>query len=106
MPKYLFRAAYTAAGAEGIASAGGSSRRDAVAHTLAGVGGKLESFHFGFGDSDAYVIAELPDDEAAVALSLVVNGSGGATVSTTPLLTPEQVDEAAKRSVDYRPPGG
>ncbi len=52
-----------------------------------------------------YVIVDLPDNEAVAALALTVNAAGGATVKTTVLLTPEQVDEAAKRSVDYRPPG-
>jgi uncharacterized protein with GYD domain len=105
MPKYLIQASYTPQGVEGVRSEGGSSRRDAVADTASSLGGQLESFHFGFGDDDAYVIADLPDNEAAAALALTVNAAGGATVKTTVLLTPEQVDEAAKRSVDYRPPG-
>jgi uncharacterized protein with GYD domain len=71
----------------------------------AGLGGKVDSFYFGFGERDAYVVVELPDNEAAAAAALAVNASGGATVKTTVLLTPEQVDEAAKRSTDYRPPG-
>ena len=37
--------------------------------------------------------------------ALSVNAAGGATVRTVVLLTPEEVDAAAKRSVDYRPPG-
>jgi uncharacterized protein with GYD domain len=69
------------------------------------LGGQLESFYFGFGDRDAYVILDVPDDEAAAAVAMTVNAAGGATVRTTVLLTPEQVDEAAKRSVDYRAPG-
>jgi GYD domain len=44
------------------------------------LGGKLESFYFAFGDVDAYVTVELPDNEAATAVALAVNGSGGATV--------------------------
>jgi uncharacterized protein with GYD domain len=51
------------------------------------------------------VLVDVPDNEAAVAVALAVNSSGGATTRTTVLLTPEQVDEAAQRSVDYRPPG-
>ena len=69
------------------------------------VGGKLESFHFAFGDRDAIVLVELPDDEAAAAVALIVNSAGGATAKTTVLLTPKQVDEAANRAVEYRPPG-
>ncbi len=105
MPKYLFEASYTREGVAGVRSAGGSSRRDAVAATAKSLGGELESFHFAFGKHDAYVVVDLPDDEAATAVALTVNAAGGATVRTTVLLTPEQVDEAARRSVDYHPPG-
>ena len=105
MSKYLILASYTQEGASGVRAKGGTSRRDAVGAAIAGVGGQLESFYFGFGDHDAYVTADLPDNEAAAAVAMTVNASGGATVSTVVLLTPEQVDEAAKRSVDYRPPG-
>jgi uncharacterized protein with GYD domain len=89
----------------GVQAKGGSSRRDAIATMAEGMGGQLESFYFGFGEHDAFVVIDLPDHEAAAAVALAVNASGGATVKTTVLLTPEQVDEAAKRSVDYRPPG-
>ena len=105
MPKYLFEAMYTPEGVKGVQSAGGSSRREAVAHVAESVGGTLESFHFAFGERDAYVIADLPNNEAAAAVALTVNASGGAGVKTTVLLTPEELDAAAKRSVDYRPPG-
>src|SRR3954452_22898152 len=65
----------------------------------------LESFYFAFGDTDAYVIVDATDTEAATAVALAVNASGGATVKTVVLLTPEEVDAAAQRAVDYRPPG-
>jgi uncharacterized protein with GYD domain len=105
MAKFLIEASYTQSGIEGVQASGGTSRRDAVAAAVSGLGGALESFHFGFGDHDAYVIVDLPDNEAAAATALAVTAAGGATTKTTVLLTPEQVDEAAKRSVDYRPPG-
>jgi uncharacterized protein with GYD domain len=105
MPKFLIEASYTLDGVKGVQTAGGTSRRDAIAQLAESVGGRLESFHFGFGDRDAYVIVDLPDNESAAAVALTVNASGGATVRTIVLLTPEEVDAAAKRSVDYRPPG-
>jgi uncharacterized protein with GYD domain len=105
MPRYLIEASYTNAGVKGVQSAGGSSRRDAVRATLEGLGGSLECFYFGFGEHDAYVIGELPDNEAAAAVALAVNASGGATTKTTVLLAPEEVDSAAQKSVDYRAPG-
>jgi uncharacterized protein with GYD domain len=105
MSKFLFEASYTTDGIKGVQSAGGSSRRDAVAQVAESVGGKLESFYFAFGERDAYVVVELPDNESAAAVALTVNAAGGATVKTVVLLTPEEVDGAAKRSVDYKPPG-
>jgi uncharacterized protein with GYD domain len=105
MPKFLFEASYTPDGVKGVQSAGGSSRRDAIAKMTEDMGGKLESFHFAFGDTDAYVIVDIPDTEGATAVALAVNASGAATVKTVMLLTPEEVDAAAQRSVDYRPPG-
>jgi uncharacterized protein with GYD domain len=105
MPKFLIEASYTLEGVQGLRSAGGSSRRDAVAHALESAGGSLEHFYFAFGDTDAYVIVDLPDAEAAAAVALTVNSAGGATTKTVLLLTPEEVDAAAKRSVEYRPPG-
>ncbi|HVF77551.1 MAG TPA: GYD domain-containing protein [Solirubrobacteraceae bacterium] len=105
MPKFLFEASYTLDGVKGVQSAGGSSRRDAVAQVADSVGGDMECFYFAFGDADAFVIVDLPDNESAAAVALTVNAAGGATVRTTVLLTPEDVDAAAQRSVDYRPPG-
>jgi uncharacterized protein with GYD domain len=105
MPKYLIKARYTIDGVKGVASAGGSARRSAVDETVQSLGGSLESFYFAFGDTDAYVIAELPDNEAAAAIALQVGASGGASTETVPLLTPEEVDSAAQRTVPYRPPG-
>jgi hypothetical protein len=57
------------------------------------------------GGDDRYVIVDAPENESATAVALTVNAAGGATVKTVVLLTPEEVDAAAKRSVEYRPPG-
>ena len=70
------------------------------------VGGTLEAFYFAFGGADAYVIADLPDNETAAAVAVTVNGSDRASVETVVLLTPEQVDAAARKDVDFRPAGG
>jgi uncharacterized protein with GYD domain len=105
VPKYMIEASYTQTGVKGIQSAGGSSRRDAIATLAQSVGGSIESLYFAFGDADVYVVVDMPDNQAAAAVALAVNSSGAVTTKTTVLLTPEEVDEAAKRSVDYRPPG-
>ena len=105
MPKYLFQSSYTTAGFEGVRSQGGSSRRAATEETLKSLGGALESFYFSFGDHDVHIVVDLPDNEAAAAAALAVGATGALACKTTVLLTPEQVDEAAERSVAYTPPG-
>jgi uncharacterized protein with GYD domain len=106
MPKYLLKASYSTSGMKGVAKEGGTGRVDAVRHATASVGGTLEAFYFAFGDHDAYVIVDLPDNETAAAIALTVNASGGAAVETVALLSPEEVDAAAKKNVDFRPAGG
>lgn len=105
MPKYMIEASYTADGLKGVLAKGGSSRRDVVATMAAEMGGSLESFHFAFGDADAYVILDMPDNVSVAAAAMTVSASGAAAAKTTVLLTPEEVDEAAKQSVNYVPPG-
>jgi uncharacterized protein with GYD domain len=105
MPKYLFQASYTEAGLKGLLKEGGSKRREAVEQALKGLGGTLEAFYYAFGDVDVYAIADLPDNVSSTAFSLIVNSAGTAKVKTVVLLTPEEADQATKKSVDYRPPG-
>ena len=106
MPKYLLRANYTESGMKGLVKEGGTKRREAASKAIEGLGGKVEAFYYGFGDNDAYVIVDSPDDVTAAAVCLAVGATGAVTTNTTALLTPEDVDEAVKKSVDYRPPGG
>jgi uncharacterized protein with GYD domain len=105
MAKFLITASYTAEGAKGLMKEGGSGRRAAVQKVLDSVGGKLEAFYFAFGKDDAFVIVDVPDNASVVAVSLAVNASGVVRVSTTPLISPDDLDAASKKSVGYRPPG-
>lgn len=105
MPKYLVEATYSSEGAKGVLKTGGSARRKIVEETTAEVGGKLEAFYFAFGARDAIIIVDVPNNAAAAALSMAVNASGAIRSNTTPLLTPEEIDEAAKDHVVYRAPG-
>jgi uncharacterized protein with GYD domain len=105
MAKYLWQASYTPQGAQGLQEDGGTARRAAVKRLVEQAGGKLESFYFALGESDAYVIADLPDAKTAAAVSLAVNAVGAARLRTVVLLTPEEIDASAKQAVDYRPPG-
>jgi uncharacterized protein with GYD domain len=105
MPKFLITGSYTAEGARGLMKEGGSGRRAAVQKALDGVGGKLEAFYFAFGKDDAYVIVDVPDNASVIAVSLAVNASGVVRVSTTPLISPDELDAASKKSIGFRAPG-
>src|SRR4051794_31699948 len=105
MPKYLFEARYTTEGAKGLAREGGSERRAAIAKMAEGLGGKLETFYYAFGDVDAYTIIDLPDNVSAAAIALAVSQGGAATLKTVVLISPEEMDKAGKKAVEYRPPG-
>ncbi|BBK38030.1 hypothetical protein STAQ_31080 [Allostella sp. ATCC 35155] len=104
MAKYLLEVRYNSEGAKGLARSGGSERRDVVSKMLQGFGGTLECFYFAFGEVDAYVIVDVADQATMAAAALAVNQAGAATVRTVVLLTPEDVDKAAKVTMDYTPP--
>jgi uncharacterized protein with GYD domain len=101
----MLNASYTVDGTKGLIKEGGSARRAAVQKAIEGLGGRLECFYYTLGEPDAFAIVDVPDVVNIAAVSLAINSTGGAHVSTTVLLTPEQIDEAAKKSVGYRPPG-
>ena len=105
MGKYLFQASYTLEGVNGLLASGGSAREKAIVELVESVGGNLEALYYAFGDDDLLVIAELPDDAAAAAISLGVAATGAGTIKTTVLLDPSTIDEASKRVIDYTPPG-
>ena len=105
MAKYLIEASYTSEGAKGLLKDGGSKRRAAAEQAIKTAGGKLEAFYFAFGNRDAFVIVDAPDHATIVATSLAINASGAVRTRTTVLLTPEEIDQATKKSVKYTAPG-
>lgn len=104
MPKYLIEASYTLEGLKGIMKTGGTARRASVQQAAESVGGKLEVQYFALGDYDAFAIVDVPDHVSVAAISLAVSASGAVRTKTTQLLTPEEVDQAVKKQVKYRPP--
>ena len=104
MAKYLVEANYVGDGIKGLLNEGGTSRRAAVEEAAKTVGGSVDAFYYAFGDTDAYVIIDLPDNVTSAGLALTIAASGTVTLRTTVLLTPEKLDEAARKSPAYRPP--
>jgi uncharacterized protein with GYD domain len=102
MPKYLVQVNYVGEGIKGLLKEGGSSRRDVVEKLIKSLGGTMEAFYYAFGETDLFVIAEVPDNTSMAAIALTVTATGTVTVRTTMLLTPEEIDEAGKKSPIYR----
>ena len=105
MPKYLFYGSYTPEGYRGLMEEGGSKRIEAAKQALGSVGGSLEAFYFAFGEKDFYIIVDLPDNVTTSAVTLAGNVSGTFSIHGVPLLSPEELDAAISKSVDFRPPG-
>jgi len=105
MAKYLLEVNYTLDGIKGLKAEGGSARVAAATELIEGLGGRVESFYFAFGDTDAYVVADYPDTVSVAAAALTVGAGGGAKVRTVVLLTPAEADAATTKKTTYRPPG-
>jgi uncharacterized protein with GYD domain len=105
MAKYLYLASYTKEGLNGLLKDGGSKRREDLGAAVKAMNGTLETLYFAFGENDVYSIVDVPDNVSAATIALKINASGAAKVKTVVLLTPEQIDEATKIDINYRPPG-
>jgi uncharacterized protein with GYD domain len=105
MAKYLVQGSFSSDGLQGLMKEGGTSRRDSIAKMLAEIGGSLEAFYFGFGGTDVFVLADVPDNITAAALGMTVGASGAVATNTVVLLTPEEIDAASKKAIPYRAPG-
>jgi uncharacterized protein with GYD domain len=108
MAKYLIQTSYSHEGIKGVVKDGGTGRRTAIEAAAKALGGRVESIYFAFGDADIYVIVDWPDHVTAAAFALAVGVPGTIShLKTTVLLTPEEIDQAAKKatSVAYRAPG-
>jgi uncharacterized protein with GYD domain len=106
MAKFMLKVCYTREGMQGVRKEGAAARAAYIGQLLETVGGSLESFYFAFGDTDVYVIADLPDQKTAMAMAAAIGSSGAiGSYETVVLVTPEDVDAAMKISVGYRAPG-
>lgn len=105
MAKYLIQARYAGDGINGLLKDGGSARRAAVENLCKSLGGTWGSCHFGFGEFDIMGIADVPDNVGMSAICLTVRATGLVDVKATAVLTPEEMDQVAKKSPAYRRPG-
>ncbi|MFC5804885.1 GYD domain-containing protein [Streptomyces formicae] len=105
MPKYLVQASYTAEGVKGLLADGGTGRRTAVENEVKSCGGTLEWMYYAFGEGDLYCVIDMPDHVSMAATALAARASGAVESKAVVLITPEEIDAATKKKVDFRPPG-
>ena len=99
MAKYLAIASYTADGLRELAAHGASVRIEASKKLVAEAGGSIESFYYAFGSDDAYIVCDLPDNVAAAATAMAAGASGMVVSRMVPLLTAEEINEAASKNL-------
>ncbi len=105
MAKYLVCGNYIGEGIQGLISEGGTSRRKVIEKLASSLGGKVECVYYAFGDYDIYGIIDMPDSASMAAFSLKASSSGAVRVTCVALISPEEVDDAVKKTSEYRAPG-
>src|SRR5437899_12511029 len=88
MPTYVTLLRFTQKGIEAIKE--GPARLDAAKEAYRTAGAKLREFYLVTGKYDAVVIAEAPDDETAVKLSLAIGSKGNVRIETSRSFTVEE----------------
>lgn len=98
MPHYLVQVAYNENAWQTLVK-NPHDRMEAVRPAVESLGGKIKEGYFAFGDYDAALIVEMPDNVAASALAIAFAAGGACkTVKTTPLMTSAEAVEAFKKA--------
>lgn len=107
MPLYMFQAAYTSeAWAAQVRNP--QNRIEQVRPVIEGLGGKILSAYYAFGEYDVVVILEAPDNISVAALAIAVAAGGAMKAQKTTLLTSIEDGLTAIRRASgtgYHPPG-
>jgi uncharacterized protein with GYD domain len=105
MPRFLHQVSYTSeAMARMIANP--QDRFEVVREPIEKLGGKIEHGYFAFGEHDAILITEMPDNVSAAAIALAFAAGGSLRhCSTTPLLTTAEALDAMRKAATcgYKP---
>jgi uncharacterized protein with GYD domain len=100
MSLYMFQAAYTSDSWKHQVEHR-ENPKDRLRPLIEGLGGHIEDVFYAFGEYDIFVLAEMPNEEAATAFSLAASAGGSVkAIKTTPLLTVEQGLNAMKKAAE------
>lgn len=98
MPHYLVQVAYNENAWQALIK-NPHDRMEAVRPAIESLGGKIKEGYFAFGDYDAVLIAEMPDNVAASAMAIAFAAGGACrNVKTTPLMTSAEAVESLKKA--------
>lgn len=106
MPLYLYQAAYTAEAVAALIKEP-QDRVEAVRPALEAEGGKVLAYGYPFGEYDALVVYEAPDDTVAASFALAIAARGAAkSAKTTRMLNGQEWIDSLRRAQgsQYRPP--
>jgi uncharacterized protein with GYD domain len=106
MALYLYQVSYTS---EAVAAQvrEPQDRIEAVRPVIEAMGGKLMAAGYPFGEYDAVVVFEAPEDTTAAAFALAIAAGGAArSAKTTRLLSGQEWIESLQKAqgAQYRPP--
>ncbi len=107
MARYMYQVAYTDEAWEALVKKP-VDRVEAIKPTVRKLGGKVETAYFTFGDYDLMLIASMPDDVSAAAMSIAASAGGSIkSIKTTPLMTVREGMRAMRQAkrAGYTPPG-
>ena len=105
MPRFLHQVSYTSDALSRLIS-NPQDRFEAVRGPIEKLGGKIEHGYFAFGEHDAVLITDMPDNVSAAAIALAFAAGGSLrNCATTPLLTVAEALDAMKKAATcgYKP---
>jgi uncharacterized protein with GYD domain len=105
MALYMFQFAYTADAWATLAK-NPQDRSAPIREAAQKLGGRLVGLYYCFGEYDGVVLAEAPDDNAALATAIAAVTPGHVkAIKTTKLFTVEETMEAMRRAGSLAYPG-
>jgi uncharacterized protein with GYD domain len=108
LASYLFQASYTPE-AWAAQTRNPQDQIEAMRGVVENLGGKVTAGFISFGEYDVMVIADLPSNSSAAALSIAAAGTGAMkAIKTTPLLSADEAMDAMRSAAasGYAPPIG
>ena len=105
MSLYLIQAAYSQEALRAMTQ-NPQDRTNALRGPIESLGGKIHNMFLSFGDYDAVLLLEMPNNVAAAAIAIAFAAGGACkNIKTTPLMTVAEGIDACKQAASsgYRP---